>query len=1430
MSKVKQGGQEMDVPLNAEILMMQRLEAQSQKDPRVTELLVEVYERLIKKVRPEQNLSFYASVQNKLGNAYRKLPTGDRAINIAKAITCYEEALRYWTPERDPFDYAQIQHKLGNAYRELPADDRAANLSQAIICYEEALRFWTPETAPMAYAGVQNNLGIAYSELPTGNRLENMEKGIAHYEEALRFWTPETAPFEYARVQTCLGATYRRLPTGDDATNVTKAIAYHQEALRFWTPETYPSGYAGVKYNLGIAYLDLLTGDRVANLVNAIGCFQEALRFWTPGTPIDYAKIQGALEDAYSQLSLPDGVAIPSDFKEDMLLALQLENQRQSDPQVVTFLIQAYKRMIGKLQPDKNSRFYASIQISLGNVYCTSSTGKRETNLAKGIDCYREALRFLTPETSPSGYVNAQCNLGNTYYELPTGDRVANLTQTIACYREALRFLTPELDPTMYADVQVVLGFAYSELPTEKQEANLTQAIACFQEALRFCTIEADPSKYAEIQRVLGNTYIRLSTDDREREANLTEAIACYQEALRFYSPETAALDYGKVQHRLGLAYQGLRTGDRTTNLTKAIACSQEALRFLTPETAPNEYAHIQKNLGSAYRDLPTGDRTANLTQAIAYYQEASHYLTGDAAPLEYAHIQNGLSTVYGELSTGDRTANLIQAIACSLEALRYLTAEDAPLVYSSIQNNLGLAYSELPTGDREDNLTKAIAYYQEALRFRTLETTPWKYALTQNNLGNAYTHLPTGNLTADLSNALTCFQEALRVWTPETSPLNYAITQMNLGSAYTRLSSTGAMDQAISCFKEALRFLTPQVAPLDYAQTLGNLGKAHYDHLNDDHTALTCFREALNFLTPETVPVDSRKISHTMADIYFAQGNWSEALDAYRTAMNAGEQLYRAGLFTESKATEVAENAAIYRHAAFAAARLGKGTEALLILERGKTRLLAEALRLRVPRPANVPDVVWSAFEEAGNAVRAVQIEGATLPDEEQERDLVRMYMARGQAARSANAKLDAAIKRVRDYAPEFLQEVDLQTLRASLPDERTALVAFSFTEQGSIGLVLGYLDQDVQVVEAPTFTQTDLQRLFVQWDIDGEPVGGWLGSYNRYQLEHDQVTLAAWQETITNTLTELGQHVLTPVLSALPANIERIILLPSAELFLFPLHAAPLSENGQERLGDRYEVCYAPSVEVLVNTRAKAMREVTPELYAVINPEADPNLVFTSIEGIAIAGLFAHGETDEGHVGTKQRVLAGVRGRSYVHFSCHGSYNWNNPPASGLYLADESLSLFDLQQGEADLSAARLVTLSACETGITDVLQGVAEEYVGIPAGFLLAGVPCVVSSLWAVPDLSTAMLMERFYRNHLNKGMDVAAALQEAQLWVRELRVGEVAQYAEQRYQQAQQEGQTKLYSVLRYYRSQARQKPIWRPFEHPYYWAAFTVNGW
>lgn len=118
------------------------------------------------------------------------------------------------------------------------------------------------------------------------------------------------------------------------------------------------------------------------------------------------------------------------------------------------------------------------------------------------------------------------------------------------------------------------------------------------------------------------------------------------------------------------------------------------------------------------------------------------------------------------------------------------------------------------------------------------------------------------------------------------------------------------------------------------------------------------------------------------------------------------------------------------------------------------------------------------------------------------------------------------------------------------------------------------------------------------------------------------------------------------------------------------------------------------------------------------------------------------------------------------------------------------------------------------------------VPDEAIGLPAGFLQAGVPGVIGTLWPVVEISTTLLLERFYRCHLVDGLAPAVALNHAQRWLRDATVtdlGLVARY--KRHLAGPGRNDANALRTLRY----ARAHPAGRPFAHPYYWAAFTYTG-
>jgi CHAT domain-containing protein len=71
---------------------------------------------------------------------------------------------------------------------------------------------------------------------------------------------------------------------------------------------------------------------------------------------------------------------------------------------------------------------------------------------------------------------------------------------------------------------------------------------------------------------------------------------------------------------------------------------------------------------------------------------------------------------------------------------------------------------------------------------------------------------------------------------------------------------------------------------------------------------------------------------------------------------------------------------------------------------------------------------------------------------------------------------------------------------------------------------------------------------------------------------------------------------------------------------------------------------------------------------------------------------------------------------------------------------------------------------------------LWGQADEHFGLALGPLYAGAPTVWGTLWAVADVATGLLMGKAYEL-LGEGKSKAAALREAQLWLRDLTAAEV-----------------------------------------------------
>ena len=299
---------------------------------------------------------------------------------------------------------------------------------------------------------------------------------------------------------------------------------------------------------------------------------------------------------------------------------------------------------------------------------------------------------------------------------------------------------------------------------------------------------------------------------------------------------------------------------------------------------------------------------------------------------------------------------------------------------------------------------------------------------------------------------------------------------------------------------------------------------------------------------------------------------------------------------------------------------------------------------------------------------------------------------------------------------------------------------------------------------------------------------------------------------------------------------------------------------ESRKNYLLDKFPqgIRYAPSCQLLQLSQKVGTQHTLPlrHLFAIQNPTQD--LDFTDIEVEAIQHHFHPRQILAKEKAVKDALNQSpnsdaLRLAECLHFSCHGSFHAPNPLLSHLLLADSLIASdspskrtpehstrylpwrdgkdVDLTKcltlGEIfalDLNQCRLVTLSACETGLTDWSQ-LTDEYIGLASGFMVAGSPNIVSSLWVVNDLSTCFLMIKFYQN-LQTGASIAQALNKAQCWLLDVTKEELHKWTKElRLSPNNQLSVDSLWFDEWF----SQMEETCKPFNSPEYWAAFCTVG-
>ncbi len=563
-----------------------------------------------------------------------------------------------------------------------------------------------------------------------------------------------------------------------------------------------------------------------------------------------------------------------------------------------------------------------------------------------------------------------------------------------------------------------------------------------------------------------------------------------------------------------------------------------------------------------------------------------------------------------------------------------------------------------------------------------------------------------------------------------------------------------------------------------------------------------------------------------------FRVGEWPRVVEAAESGTEALARLSTRQQMARSKRSWFDEASELPLLHAAALHQLGRDSEAIDALERGRARLLADAVGRRSADLLLLEREQPDACRRIEELLAELRIqEWADPVDWLPAADAV----ASPSSARSVKAvrrELDQLVREVRERPgfEEFLQLPAPGDARlASSQDEPLVYVAAG-PAQG-LAFVCAGREVESLVLDGVTIQQ-------VEHFLTGEGTAGKEGFLGLL------LGLRAGSERMGELLAWLGEAIAVPLADALRrrGGVRRVNLVLVGQLGLLPLHAAPLRRPGGAPaacLLDEFDISYAPSARVLTAARGKA-EPASPgwSLVGLYDPwPSHPPLDYTAIE-LGWAALRHRRSTTllTGSSATRRALLDAIGEATVVQLACHGHFVPQAPLESALILGGGSqLRARDLLVGEAGrrFRNVRLVILSACGSALTEFTRS-PDEVLGLPFGFLQAGVPGVIGTLWPVNDLDTALLMGRFH-DFLAGGesgvIHPATALRQAQLWLRDVTVSELLELLEKLRKEASGQDSRKVKSLLSKVSERFAQRlPSDQPFsDKPGSWAPFVYIG-
>lgn len=815
----------------------------------------------------------------------------------------------------------------------------------------------------------------------------------------------------------------------------------------------------------------------------------------------------------------------------------------------------------------------------------------------------------------------------------------------------------------------------------------------------------------------------------QDLEGNKRAALETYQRAL--VARRTANDRAGEAMTLQGVGLAHLYLGE----YDEALKVNEEVVRMARESKDRSLEAGTLHNIGGIYWS------TDEMSRALEYYEKALSLEKTLPDKANLASTYNNIGDVYRRLGDNDTARTYFNKALQTRRSLGNKRGEAHSL------HTLGLV--ELA----EDHPKKALENFTRALELRRA---------TGDKRGEAYSLGGSGAALLKLGDSNSAVQrqtEALELWTKLGERRAEAETRQSLADA---LAAAGRVDEAVKYYEEAL----PVSAELRDRTTEANalLGLAKVQRAQGK------LDDAQQHIEKAIGIVDD--LRGRVANLELRTAYFSSVKKFYDFYIDLLMQRHRA----EPKA--------------------GYDIRALQAAEASRARTLLDTLAaggvdLRSPATTELASREREALvrlQRSQKQLTALLQSKGKQSDIERASAEVERLTGEHEDALGALRRADPGYEALVVARPASAEEIQ------KVLDSDTVLLEYQLGDEESRVWIASR--ESIRVASLPPRQELESAALRLHDALEAR---------NRVvaneSAEKRASRIARADEQVRSLQHSLGALVLPA--EALKGS-RRIVVSADGALQYVPFRI--LQPRGSSRmLLQSHDVVAVPGASFLVASRARQRARRTPSIAVFADPVFDsrdprvgaaasapvpasdsavrsaasdvdlaklPRLRFSREEANAIAAQ-ADGRVMQAldFDAAKERLSsATLRRFTTLHFATHGILDSRRPELSGLVLSlvdkkgkprDGFLRLRQIYALDLD---ADLVVLSACQTALGKEVRG--EGLLGLTRGFMYAGAPRVIASLWRVDDRATALLMSRFYAG-LRRGEAPAAALRAAQL---------------------------------------------------------------